>query len=77
MEFEYEIKEKIATISVKGKNDDFAMELNVISFNGNRPKYDLRNWKRSENLMLKGITMTEELQTLKDTLNEMTSFKRR
>ncbi|MGI6739841.1 MAG: PC4/YdbC family ssDNA-binding protein [Christensenellales bacterium] len=72
MEFEYEIKEKIATISVKGKNDDFAMELNVISFNGNRPKYDLRNWKRSENLMLKGITMTaEELQTLKDTLNEM------
>jgi len=72
MEFEYEIKKKIATISVKGKNDDFAMELNVISFNGNRPKYDLRNWKRSENLMLKGITMTaEELQTLKDTLNEM------
>jgi len=72
MEFEYEIKEKIATISVKGKNNDFAMELNVISFNGNRPKYDLRNWKRSENLMLKGITMTaEELQTLKDTLNEM------
>lgn len=72
MEFEYEIKEKIATISVKGKNNDFAMELNVISFNGNRPKYDLRNWKRSENLMLKGITMTaEELQTLKDTLNEI------
>ncbi len=72
MEFKYEIKKKIATISVKGKNDDFAMELNVISFNGNRPKYDLRNWKRSENLMLKGITMTaEELQTLKDTLNEM------
>lgn len=72
MEFEYEIKEKIATISVKGKNDDFAMELNIISFNGNRPKYDLRNWKRSENLMLKGITMTaEELQTLKDTLNEI------
>ena len=33
MEFEYEIKKKIATISVKGKNDDFAMELNVISFN--------------------------------------------
>ena len=72
MEFEYEIKEKMATISVKGKNNDFAMELNVISFNGNRPKYDLRNWKRSENLMLKGITMTaEELQTLKDTLNEI------
>jgi len=47
-------------------------ELNIISWNGREPKYDLREWALEQEKMRKGITMTtEELKKLRDILDEM------
>ena len=35
-------------------------ELNVISWNGANPKYDIRDWAPDHEKMGKGITLTEE-----------------
>lgn len=67
--FTYEIVKPIAVLSDSGT---LTTELNVISYSGNEPKYDLRKWRTSdgEKKMQKGITMTkEELSALRDVLN--------
>ena len=51
-------------------------ELNLISWNGNEPKFDLRPWKiddeTGERKMMKGITLTsEEIEALYNILKEM------
>lgn len=38
----------------------FHKELNLISWNGRMPKYDLRSWTDNHETMTKGITLTEE-----------------
>lgn len=64
MEFTYQILEHIVTLST---NEDVTKELNLISFNGKPPVYDLRRWKSGK--MQKGITLTaEELEALKQAL---------
>ena len=68
--FKYDITEEIAVIaeSAKGWNK----ELNLISWNGREPKYDLRDWAPEHEKMGKGITLSkEELKKLRDVLNEM------
>ena len=70
-EFTYEVKKRLATLSETGT---LSTELNVISFNGNAPKYDLRRWKTKEGdrTMQKGITLTtEEIVALRDALNKL------
>lgn len=70
-EFTYEVKEHIGMISDTGT---MTMELNMVSYNGAAPKYDLRKWriKDGEKTMQKGATMTrEELLALRDLLNGM------
>ena len=52
-----ELIKKIALIS--GSETGFRKELNVVSWNGREPKYDLRNWS-PEGMALKGLTLTEE-----------------
>lgn len=68
-EFSYEIKEKLGTISTNGK---YSKELNIISYNGAEPKYDLRSWTTEEDgtrKMQKGLTLTkEEVLKLKELL---------
>ena len=67
--FNYEITEHIVTLSQSG---DTSKELNLISYNGNPVKYDLRSWKRTggEEKLLKGLTLTEEeARALKEALN--------
>lgn len=59
MNFNFEIVEHIATIS-ENTTGNYALELNIISFNGNEPKIDLRKWQKSTGKMLKGITLTDE-----------------
>ena len=54
-EFAYEIKAHLGTIS---KDDDGEKSVKLISYNGRKPKYDIRTWRGSK--MLKGITLTEE-----------------
>lgn len=68
-QFTYEIVKPIAVLSDSGK---LTTELNIISYSGNEPKYDLRRWYAGdgEKKMQKGITMTkEELISLRDVLN--------
>lgn len=64
---QYEIIETIAVISESTKG--WTKELNLISWNGRKPKYDLRDWAPDHEKMGKGITLTkEELLQLKQTL---------
>ena len=43
-----------------------------VSWNGNPPKYDIRDWSPDGSRMAKGISLTEEeLKTLKGILDEM------
>lgn len=66
--FNYEIKERLGVIS-QTESGDFTTEVNLISYNGNTPKVDIRKWDRRTDKMLKGISLTtEEAQALRDTL---------
>ncbi|ENH97654.1 hypothetical protein J416_04391 [Gracilibacillus halophilus YIM-C55.5] len=63
----YEIIETIAIISESPKG--WKKELNLVSWNGRDPKYDLRDWSPDHEKMGKGLTLSaEELKTLKDAL---------
>ena len=48
----------IGVLSESGKG--WTKELNVISWNGANPKYDIRDWAPDHEKMGKGITLTEE-----------------
>ena len=64
-----EVIKKIALIS--GSETGFRKELNIVSWNGKEPKYDLRGWS-PEGIALKGLTLTEdEAKELQKVLNEM------
>ena len=56
-EFTYEIKAHIATLS-RSADGNITTEVNLISYNDNDPKLDIRKWNRSKNKMLKGIALT-------------------
>jgi hypothetical protein len=67
-EIKFEIKETVGTLSQSPKG--WNKELNLISWNGKEPKYDLREWAPEHEKMGKGVTLTlEELKKLKDLLN--------
>ncbi|MBU8918871.1 YdbC family protein [Neobacillus sp. 114] len=69
-EIKYEITSSIGKLSESPKG--WNKELNLVSWNGKEPKYDLRDWAPDHEKMGKGITLTkEELQALKDLLNGM------
>ena len=78
-ELKFEIKEHIGTVSESSKG--WTKELNIVSWNGANPKFDLRDWApRKSNLgfapehekMGKGLTFTnEELKNLRDILIDM------
>ena len=69
-EVKYEIQENIGMVSQSPKG--WSKELNLVSWNGKAPKYDLRDWAPDHEKMGKGITLTaEELKALKDILNTM------
>jgi len=58
VEFKYEIVERIAVLSESSKG--WTKELNLISWNGREPKYDIREWSPDNEKMGKGITLTDE-----------------
>lgn len=65
----YEIKEHIGIIS-ENKNG-WTKELNLVSWNDNDPKYDIRDWNPTHDKMSRGITLTEkEAYELSSLLNE-------
>jgi hypothetical protein len=57
-DIKYEIKKEIGVLSESTKG--WTKELNLISWNGGVPKYDLRDWAPNHEKMGKGITLTEE-----------------
>ena len=57
-DFTYEITEEIGVLSENAKG--WRKEFNRISWNGNAPKYDIRDWAPDRAKMGKGVTLTEE-----------------
>ena len=68
-ELKYEIIDTVAVLSQSPKG--WKKELNLISWNGRDPKYDIRDWAPNREKMGKGITLTEdELMVLKEVLQQ-------
>lgn len=69
-EIKYEIIQSIACLSEE--KNGWTKELNLVSWNGNAPKYDIRSWSADHSKMGKGITLTkEELVQLASVLQEL------
>lgn len=69
-DIQYEIIREIGVLSENAKG--WRKELNLISWNGREPKYDIREWAPEHSRMGKGITFTnEELEALKELLGEI------
>lgn len=72
-EFKYEISATCGTISEKG---DWRFELNLVSWNGRKPVYDIRKWHYDDydeiDKMGKGVTLSkEELRSLYEILGQI------
>ena len=68
-DFTYEIVEEIEVLSESPKG--WRKELNLVSYNGAEPKYDIRDWAPEHEKMGKGVTLTEEeVQILLEALNK-------
>ena len=66
----YEVTERIAVLSTNARG--WERQLNMVSWNGNPPKYDIRDWSPDGSRMAKGISLTEdELKTLKGILDDI------
>jgi hypothetical protein len=67
-DIDYEIVMQIGVVSQS--NSGWTKELNLISWNGRAPKYDIRDWSPGHQKMGKGVTLSrEELLALRDLLN--------
>ena len=70
-EFDFEIKEHLGLLTADA-TQTVRKELNLVSWNGKEPVYEIRGWKYHDNetKALKGITLSkEELKALKSVLN--------
>jgi hypothetical protein len=69
-DIKYEIIETIGILSESAKG--WKKELNLISWNGREPKYDIRDWSENHEKMGKGVTVSkEEIKSLKKLLNNI------
>ena len=65
-----EIVEPIAVLSENERG--YTKEINLVSWNGAEPKYDIRNWHPDREKCGKGITLNEEeAHALMDALEEV------
>ncbi|SHF11444.1 hypothetical protein SAMN02745249_01841 [Atopostipes suicloacalis DSM 15692] len=68
--FEYEIMEELGVLSTN--QSGWTKELNLISWNGRPPKFDIRDWSPDHEKMGKGLTFSnEELKELQEIINEI------
>lgn len=56
-EFKYEV---VRTLGELSGNRKWKVRLNLISWNGGEPKYDIRTWSDDGQSMGKGISLTKE-----------------
>ena len=69
-EIKYAVMQSIACLSEE--KGGWTKELNLVSWNGNAPKYDIRSWSADHSKMGKGVTLTEEeLVQLASVLQEL------
>ncbi|NLM79852.1 MAG: hypothetical protein GX172_01830 [Clostridiales bacterium] len=69
-ELKFEVVKHLGVLSQSPSG--WSKELNLVSWNGREPKYDIRDWAPDHNKMGKGITLTaDEIILLRDLLNEM------
>jgi hypothetical protein len=54
----YTIQEEIATLSVNNKG--WKKQLNLVSWNDTKPKFDIRTWDETHSKMGKGVTLSED-----------------
>lgn len=67
---QFEIVETIGVLSTN--KSGWTKELNLVSWNGRAPKFDVRDWAPDHTKMGKGVTLTnEELAQLRETLIKM------
>jgi len=63
----FEITRTLGVLSESAKG--WTKELNLVSWNGREPKYDIREWSPDHEKMGKGVTLSEEeAQALRDLL---------
>ena len=68
---EYEVKKRIIILS-ENKKTLWTKELNLVSWNGANPKYDIREWDQNHEKMGKGVTLSnEEFAALKKIINSV------
>lgn len=76
-EITYEITKELGVISENAKG--WTRELNLVSWNGHEPKFDIRDWSPDHTRMSKGMSLTEEemekLVELFNARNEEDSFE--
>ena len=69
-DFKYEIVQELGVLSESRKG--WKRELNLVSWNGSEPKYDLRDWSPDHEKMGKGISLNaEEIKKLRDLLENI------
>ena len=69
-DIKYDIVEEVGVVSESSTG--WTKELNLISWNGAKPKFDLRDWAPNHEKMGKGITLSnEEFESLKEIINNM------
>lgn len=69
-DIKFEIKDELGVISESAKG--WTRELNLVSWNGAAPKYDLRDWARDHEKMGKGIALSaDEIQKLYEILGKI------
>ena len=67
-EVTFEVEEHIGLIGVTSTG--WKKELNMVAWNGNPAKYDIRDWDEEHSHMGKGITLNkDEVKTLLELLN--------
>ncbi len=67
-EVKFEIVKNLGILSESAKG--WTKELNLVSWNGREPKYDIRDWDPDHQKMGKGVTLTnEEFNQLKELLD--------
>lgn len=69
-EITFEVTKELGVLSENPNG--WKKELNLVSWNGRKPKYDIREWSPDKTRMTKGITLSdEEIETLKNLLEEI------
>lgn len=73
----FEIMEHIGVIdTIDNREEKWTKEVNVVAWNGGKPKIDVRDWNEAHDRMSRGITLTED-QAMKMTKALVDRFRAR